>query len=93
VRRAGGRTTLQRDRIFPVQQPKLFAFEFNIESFPLAYSTFYCAPMSSTSGIVYRNFRVVSANNANTRAPIQKRTMILDSLQPIVQSGGARGPF
>ena len=32
--------------------------------------------------VCYRSFSVVSANNANTRAPIQKRTMTLDSLQP-----------
>ena len=30
----------------------------------------------------YRNFSVVSANNANTKAPIQKRAMTLDSCQP-----------
>src|ERR1700716_4030641 len=30
----------------------------------------------------YRSFRVVSANKAKTNAAIQKRTMILDSLQP-----------
>ena len=31
----------------------------------------------------YRNFKVVSANRANTSEAIQKRTMILDSDQPI----------
>ncbi len=32
---------------------------------------------------VYRNFKVVSANSANTSEAIQKRTMIFDSDQPI----------
>ncbi len=31
----------------------------------------------------YRNFKVVSANSANTSDAIQKRTMIFDSDQPI----------
>jgi len=39
-----------------------------------------CANYKRTT---YRNFNVVTANSAKTSAAIQKRTMTLDSLQPI----------
>ena len=38
---------------------------------------------SATNFSIYRNFKVVSANKANTSETIQKRTMIFDSDQPI----------
>ena len=38
---------------------------------------------STGPGMTYLNFSVVNANNANTSAAIQKRTITFDSLQPI----------
>jgi len=40
VRRAGGETTLQRDRISSPTTKTFLPLSSNIESFPLAYSTF-----------------------------------------------------
>ena len=47
-------------------------------------SLWLCAPVVTIlSQKDYRSLSVVSANRANTREAIQKRTMIFDSDQPI----------
>ena len=43
-------------------------------------SILHCGAVRANN--LYRSFRVVSANNANTRAPIQKRMITYDSCQP-----------